>query len=245
MDQLSPTRKLLLLLQFMVGFLVLYVTFDGEDEARLPDDLHIHYVRDVKLKMESKRLTYEKTYDFRNLGLSKGKWLKHFPELFAMVQEIESLDRLPLFAETTDPSKTKVSVKGGGLLTEGSNLVAHIEAKDYHNRAKRYGGDYFRAILYRTKVKGDAVSCTVTDKTDGTYKVMCPLVWKGVVSLKVTLINPSEIVYLLMANTNRISEPYLILNNSFRNTRGKLEYGICDLSLKDRFRYILTKLSSS
>lgn len=84
----------------------------------------------------------------------------------------------------------------------GGRLHAKILAKDYHNRPKYYGGDFFQVVLLRMAVKGDGIAATVTDYSNGTYAIEAPLLWEGTVKLKAVLVNPNESVIAYKLKTD-------------------------------------------
>ena len=73
-----------------------------------------------------------------------------------------------------------------------------IQAKDWRNVNKFYGGDYFRAKIYSTKYLASASpDGDIVDNGDGTYSAFFTLRWPGEVKVGVNLIHPSEGVHVL------------------------------------------------
>ncbi|XP_072045197.1 NXPE family member 3-like [Amphiura filiformis] len=73
-----------------------------------------------------------------------------------------------------------------------------IQAKDWRNSRKVYGGDYFRARIYTARYKASAASDgDIVDNGDGTYSAFFTLRWPGEVKVGVNLIHPSEGIFVL------------------------------------------------
>nr|XP_039250506.1 NXPE family member 4-like [Styela clava] len=181
------------------------------------------------------RLSDEDFNKFKQLHVRNGEWIRLFPHILKSIESIEALDHFPTFEETTSADHSIVTCRQREV-TFGETVKLHIQARDYTNKEKRYGGDYFRVILQRPSFEGDGVSCTITDNTDGTYEAECPLVWTGKARVTVTMVNPSEVTYMSMARTNAHSEAYLTMKTSFINSKGETEYAICDMDLSNRFK---------
>ena len=77
-------------------------------------------------------------------------------------------------------------------------IEVKIQANDWRNLRKLYGGDYFRAKIYSTQYLASASSDgDIVDNGDGTYSAFFTLRWPGEVKVGVNLIHPSEGVYVL------------------------------------------------
>nr|XP_039250875.1 NXPE family member 4-like isoform X1 [Styela clava]XP_039250876.1 NXPE family member 4-like isoform X1 [Styela clava] len=188
-----------------------------------------------EVKHHVPRLSDEDFNKFKKLHVRSGEWIRLFPHILKSIKSIEALDHFPTFEETTSADHSMVTCRQSEIKV-GKTVKLHIQARDYNNKAKHYGGDYFRVFLQRPSFKGDGVSCTITDNTDGTYEAECPLLWTGKARVTVTMVNPSEVAYISMVRTNAYSEAFLTMNTSFINSKGETEYAICDMDLSDRFK---------
>ncbi|XP_053547166.1 NXPE family member 1-like [Bombina bombina] len=83
----------------------------------------------------------------------------------------------------------------------GDFLTVQVEMFDYLGQRKTYGGDFFRARIYSTKLKAGA-SGTVRDFNNGTYHVYFTLFWEGDVTISILLMHPSEGVSALWKARN-------------------------------------------
>ncbi|XP_053547165.1 NXPE family member 1-like [Bombina bombina] len=83
----------------------------------------------------------------------------------------------------------------------GDFLTVQVEMFDYLGQRKTYGGDFFRARIYSTKLKAGA-SGTVRDFNNGTYHVYFTLFWEGDVTISIILMHPSEGVSALWKARN-------------------------------------------
>ncbi|ROJ66300.1 NXPE family member 3 [Anabarilius grahami] len=98
---------------------------------------------------------------------------------------------------TTSPGHTKFIIQD---LKEsyqiGKELYVMVHAKDFDNKSKRYGGDFFQAKLFWSKTKA-SVFGEVVDLLNGSYSVRFLLLWVGEAQVAVRLIHSSEAVQVL------------------------------------------------
>ncbi|XP_072176386.1 NXPE family member 3-like [Diadema setosum] len=110
-----------------------------------------------------------------------------------------------------------------------------IQARNGLNQTKSYGGDYFRARIFTKSQTFPASSSTdgeVIDHDNGTYSALFTLKWDGVVNIEVTLVHPSEAVYVLqqVQSEGFVEAAYL---GGFRENENssKVEATVCDSGL--------------
>ncbi|XP_051717388.1 NXPE family member 3-like [Ctenopharyngodon idella] len=98
---------------------------------------------------------------------------------------------------TTSPGHTKFIIQD---LKEsyqiGEELYVMVHAKDFDNKSKCYGGDFFQAKLFWSKTKA-SVFGEVVDLLNGSYSVRFLLPWVGEAQVAVRLIHSSEAVQVL------------------------------------------------
>ncbi|KAL1248963.1 hypothetical protein QQF64_022281 [Cirrhinus molitorella] len=78
----------------------------------------------------------------------------------------------------------------------GENISVVITARDHNNNLKTYGGDFFKAKLFDSKIKA-SVYGEVLDHRNGTYTVTLLLPWEGQAQVFVRLEHSSEVVQIL------------------------------------------------
>ncbi|KAK2880872.1 hypothetical protein Q8A67_018140 [Cirrhinus molitorella] len=78
----------------------------------------------------------------------------------------------------------------------GQELFVTLHAKDFNNKSKSYGGDFFQAKLFWSKTKA-SVFGEVVDLLNGSYSVRFLLPWVGLAQVAVRLIHSSEAVQVL------------------------------------------------
>ncbi|XP_072176511.1 NXPE family member 3-like [Diadema setosum] len=109
-----------------------------------------------------------------------------------------------------------------------------IQARNGLNQTKSYGGDYFRAKMFTKNQTFAASSSTdgeVFDHGNGTYSAVFTLKWAGIINIEVTLVHPSEAIYLLrqIQSEGLVDAQYL---GGFRGKKSsKVEATLCDTAL--------------
>ncbi|XP_064872527.1 NXPE family member 3-like isoform X2 [Oncorhynchus nerka] len=101
--------------------------------------------------------------------------------------------------QTSDPAHSLFAIlpAGGGRERHvGDQLEALVLMNDFQRRPKSRGGDFLLARLHSPEL-GAGVAGQVLDHLNGTYSAIFPLLWEGSVWVEVTLVHPSEAVYLL------------------------------------------------
>ncbi|XP_059390194.1 NXPE family member 3-like isoform X2 [Carassius carassius] len=78
----------------------------------------------------------------------------------------------------------------------GEELFVTVHAKDFYNKSKRYGGDFFQTKLFWSETKA-SVFGEVVDLHNGSYSVRFLLPWVGKAQVAVRLIHSSEAVQVL------------------------------------------------
>ncbi|XP_050954436.1 NXPE family member 3-like isoform X2 [Labeo rohita] len=78
----------------------------------------------------------------------------------------------------------------------GENISVIITARDHNNNLKTYGGDFFKAKLFNSKLKASMYG-EVVDHHNGTYSVTLLLPWRGQAQVFVRLEHSSEVVQIL------------------------------------------------
>ncbi|XP_058621763.1 NXPE family member 3-like isoform X2 [Onychostoma macrolepis] len=78
----------------------------------------------------------------------------------------------------------------------GEKISIIITARDHNKNLKTYGGDFFKAKLFDSKLKA-SVYGEVVDHHNGTYSVVLLLPWEGQAQVFVRLEHSSEVVQIL------------------------------------------------
>ncbi|XP_026137595.1 NXPE family member 3-like isoform X2 [Carassius auratus] len=87
----------------------------------------------------------------------------------------------------------------------GEELLVLVHAKDFDNKSKSYGGDFFQAKLFWSKTKA-SVFGEVRDLLNGSYSVRFFLPWVGEAQVAVRLIHSSEAVQVLKRHRDTNSD---------------------------------------
>ncbi|XP_051538736.1 NXPE family member 3-like isoform X2 [Myxocyprinus asiaticus] len=98
---------------------------------------------------------------------------------------------------STSPVHSTFSIVGlGDSYKVGEKIHVIITARDHNNNLKPYGGDFFQAKLFNSKLKA-SVFGEVVDYRNGTYSVDLLLPWEGQAQVSVRLVHSSEVVQSL------------------------------------------------
>ena len=126
-------------------------------------------------------------------------WRAYFPKMVAGIKAQEESNQL------NDPKLYTQSVSISVRKRDhefGDEFVATLTSRDGEGRAKKFGGDYYRARLIRGNTQyPDGIPCRVIDNEDGTYIVKAPLVLDGELVLDVTLVASVEVIRLVNQET--------------------------------------------
>ncbi|XP_043114223.1 NXPE family member 3-like isoform X3 [Puntigrus tetrazona] len=87
----------------------------------------------------------------------------------------------------------------------GEELIVTVQAKDFGNKSKSYGGDFFQAKLFSSDQKA-SVFGEVVDLLNGSYSVRFLLPWVGEAQVAVRLIHSSEAVQVLKRHRDTDSD---------------------------------------
>uniref|UniRef100_A0A8C2F807 NXPE C-terminal domain-containing protein n=1 Tax=Cyprinus carpio TaxID=7962 RepID=A0A8C2F807_CYPCA len=87
----------------------------------------------------------------------------------------------------------------------GEKLFVTVHAKDFYNKSKSYGGDFFQAKLFWNNTKA-SVFGEVVDLLNGSYSVCFLLPWVGEAQVAVRLIHSSEAVQVLKRHRDTDSD---------------------------------------
>lgn len=99
------------------------------------------------------------------------------------------------FDQTTSPYFTTVNVMERKTVYHiNDKLVIKIQARDWRNEPKLYGGDFFRFKIFSMNPYSASREDEMTDFQNGTYFVYFTLRWSGKVNISVTLIHPVELL---------------------------------------------------
>ncbi|XP_048036316.1 NXPE family member 3-like [Megalobrama amblycephala] len=136
---------------------------------------------------------YSSTISALDMGISEEEWerLQKALDWPGPDQEITQLN------QSTSPVHSTFSIVG---LKEsykvGEKISVTITARDHNKNLKRYGGDFFQAKLFNSKLKA-SVYGEVEDHRNGTYSVALLLPWEGQAQVYVRLEHSSEAVRIL------------------------------------------------
>ncbi|XP_051535555.1 NXPE family member 3-like isoform X6 [Myxocyprinus asiaticus] len=87
----------------------------------------------------------------------------------------------------------------------GEELFVSVHARDFNNKPKRYGGDFFQAKLFSSATKA-SVFGEVVDLNNGSYSLRFFLPWVGEAQVAVRLIHSSEAVQVLRCHRDTDSD---------------------------------------
>ncbi|RXN13079.1 NXPE family member 3-like protein [Labeo rohita] len=127
------------------------------------------------------------------MGISDDEW-KRLQKALDWPGPDQEITQLTL---STSPVHSTFSIVGlKKSYKMGENICVIITARDHNNNLKRYGGDFFKAKLFNSKLKA-TVYGEVVDHRNGTYSVVLLLPWEGQAQVFVRLEHSSEVVQIL------------------------------------------------
>ncbi|XP_077100278.1 NXPE family member 3-like [Siphateles boraxobius] len=128
-----------------------------------------------------------------DMGISEEEWerLQKALDWYGPNQEITHLDQS---TSTVHSTFSIVGLKESYKV--GEKISITITARDHNKNLKRYGGDFFKAKLFNSKLKA-SVYGEVVDHCNGTYSAALLLPWEGQAQVYVRLEHSSEVVQIL------------------------------------------------
>lgn len=168
-----------------------------------------------------------------NSILHSSKWIQYFPALKSLLKIKQNEEFAPPYNKSTSARNSELQLLNEGFFSFERTLVARIQARNYLNENKDFGGDFFLATLRPKAQSTDGIICKVFDKMDGTYEVSCFLPWVGRAYLHVVMVHPSEAVYDLMKTYRSVKEPGVIMETTLKNSKGEKEKTNCSIGYPD------------
>ena len=129
------------------------------------------------------------------------RWETYFPKLIVDLNKLNQLNPEKNAVKSTSPF-SYCTFPSGSNYKVGDMFKAKIQAVDFANKNKEFGGDYIRARLLKQNSAGatrDGVPCRLQDHGNGTYTISAPLLVPGVFTLEVQLVSSVEAVASLIA----------------------------------------------
>ncbi|XP_073687188.1 NXPE family member 3-like isoform X2 [Garra rufa] len=127
-----------------------------------------------------------------DMGISDEEW-----ERLQKALDRPGPKEIPPLILSTSPVHSTFSIVGLKESYEvGENISVIIKARDHTNNLKTYGGDFFKAKLFNSKLKA-SVYGEVVDHNNGTYSVTLLLPWSGQANVFIRLEHSSEVVQIL------------------------------------------------
>ncbi|XP_073669291.1 NXPE family member 3-like isoform X2 [Paramisgurnus dabryanus] len=127
------------------------------------------------------------------MGIREEEWdrLQKALDWASSNQEITELNL------STSPVYTTFSIMGlNKTYRVGEKIHVIITARDHNTNLKSYGGDFFQAKLFNSKLKA-SVYGKIDDHRNGTYTVDLLLPWEGQAQVSVRLVHSSEVVHII------------------------------------------------
>lgn len=129
-------------------------------------------------------------------------WRVYFPSLIKAINE--SKESNPSFNPKLFTTTGIVDVKTTNFEV-GSELLATVTSIDGNGKAKKFGGDYYRARLSQNdSFRPDGVPCRVIDNENGTYSVKSFLLLEGTLNLEIKLVLPLEGIIDVINETSKM-----------------------------------------
>ena len=124
-------------------------------------------------------------------------------------------------------SKTASISVNTKMFAVGGSFEATLTSFDGNGKQKMFGGDYYRARLFRgSSETPDAIPCRITDNNDGTYTIKAPLLFEGQLNLNVVLVTPLEGILEMIKETEKM----LCDDRGYIATLGNKERVVCSAS---------------
>ena len=134
----------------------------------------------------------EKSYNFyEEFTKDLPEWKAFFPKLIISIQQYK-LHNPHAYDKAFTSNLSYVIFEKNNSYRVGGIFVAKIQAVDFLNRSKPFGGDYFRVRLTKVgpdsnEALSDGIPCEVEDHLNGTYSIYAPLPVTGAYKLEVLL----------------------------------------------------------
>ncbi|XP_056613079.1 NXPE family member 3-like isoform X1 [Triplophysa dalaica] len=189
----------------MTSFLVMWSCMGGEKEKQPPQSLLFQHFG--KLHNSTNSFTSPADGVIEIISEESGSLTGSFYSEFGISSEhYSSLQQALYWAgpdrSVTDVSKSTSSAHSTFIIQNlknsyriGEEIYVTIHARDFKNKPKPYGGDFFQAKLFSSKKA--SVFGEVLDLLNGSYSVRFLLPWVGQAQVAVRLIHSSEGVQVL------------------------------------------------
>lgn len=215
----SWLRKLFtgLCLLIVMGFLVIWSYMGNERKKHPPPSfLSQHFAERHDSSNSSFPAAVNSEVSVTNKSQSQSPINSFYSELGISSDAYSRLQQAIKWAEP-DRSITDVSMSTSPAHTTfiianlkdsyqtGEELLVLVHAKDFNNKSKSYGGDFFQAKLFWSKTKA-SVFGEVRDLLNGSYSVRFLLPWDGEAQVAVRLIHSSEAVQVLKRHRDTDSD---------------------------------------
>uniref|UniRef100_A0A8C1RZE0 NXPE C-terminal domain-containing protein n=1 Tax=Cyprinus carpio TaxID=7962 RepID=A0A8C1RZE0_CYPCA len=197
-----------LCLLVVMCFLVMWSYMGNERKKRPPPSfLSQHRAERHNSSNSSSSATINSEVSVTNNSQSQSPISSFYFEFGISLDDYSRLQQAVYWAEP-DRSITNVSMSTSPAHTTfiienlkdsyqiGEELFVLVHAKDFNNKSKSYGGDFFQAKLFWSKTKA-SVFGEVVDLLNGSYSVRFLLPWVGEALVAVRLIHSSEAVQVL------------------------------------------------
>ena len=174
---------------------------------------------------------------YENYTKSLPKWEQYYPRLMRSLQIYTKQNPAKNTSKFTSPHHSYVRLnKIKKEYKVGEMFEVDVQTKDFTGKAKRFGGDYFRARLVEVSTANDSlpdgIPCVVEDHMSGTYTVRAPLPVPGNFKLEVVLSASLEAVAASIDwSADRVHQGFIFQGTL--DTEEKVECNV-DLILYDK-----------
>ncbi|XP_078495759.1 NXPE family member 1-like [Ciona intestinalis] len=169
--------------------------------------------------------------DFLDKGFEQEleEWRVYFPELMTSLKKFNQLRKQNTnFTLNTFSNSRVVIVDKRTKYKTGDILNARIDAYNWKENKRSFGGDYFVArLVYGNGLYPDGIAGIVTDHRNGTYSIRVPLLIPGEARLEVKLMIPLEGIAELI----RCTSLRKFLGTTYVGTFETLESTECNIDL--------------